>query len=71
VLSDLIMPVMGGEALYKALTQIDPNVKMVLITGYPEQESSKTLLEAGLVTWIAKPFSSNQLAKVVTSLLEI
>jgi two-component system cell cycle sensor histidine kinase/response regulator CckA len=70
VLSDLIMPVMGGEALYKALTQIDPNIKMVLITGYPEQESSKTLLEAGLVTWIAKPFSANQLARVVTNLLE-
>jgi signal transduction histidine kinase/CheY-like chemotaxis protein len=70
VLSDLIMPVMGGEALFKALTQIDPNVKMVLITGYPEQESGKSLLEAGLVTWISKPFSSNQLASVVTNLLE-
>jgi len=65
VLSDLVMPGMGGEALLQALRQKEPHVRMVMMTGYPLVEKSKALLEQGGVTWLSKPFTAHSMAEVV------
>ena len=49
VLSDLVMPEMGGVALYGILKEKYPDVKMVVMTGYPLAEKGKDLLEQGIV----------------------
>ena len=69
VLSDLVMPDMGGRALYEALSQKYEGVKMLLMTGYPLGVDTKELLDRRKVAWLQKPFSSQIVAHKVRELL--
>jgi PAS domain S-box-containing protein len=65
VLSDMIMPDMNGEALFAVLKEKNPDIKMVLMSGYPLEEEGARLLKQGLVSWFQKPMSTGQLSQVV------
>jgi PAS domain S-box-containing protein len=69
VLSDLVMPEMGGVALYGILKEKYPDVKMVVMTGYPLAEKGKDLLEQGIVAWLQKPLDSDTLARTLQRVL--
>jgi len=69
VVSDLVMPVMGGVALYKKLNIRWPNVKMLFVTGHPEKERDRDLLESGNVNWLQKPFSVGIFNQIIYNLL--
>lgn len=62
VLSDLVMPEMGGVALYEELSRLDPDLRMVVMTGYPLAESGRELLEQGIFAWVQKPLDIHVLA---------
>jgi DNA-binding NtrC family response regulator len=70
VLSDLVMPEMGGVALHAALKDRHPDVKMVVMTGYPLAEGGKDLLEQGIVAWLQKPLDGETLGKAMRKILE-
>ncbi len=69
VLSDVTMPEMGGQALFHALRQRDPSVKVVLLTGHPLKEKLEDLKAQGLNDWMLKPPVLGQLATVVARVL--
>jgi nitrogen-specific signal transduction histidine kinase len=69
VLSDLVMPKMGGVELYEHIKARSLHAKMVVITGYPLSDGGKALLEQGITDWIQKPFSSEKIAQVVHKVL--
>ena len=69
VLSDLVMPEMGGVALYGILKEKYPDVKMVVMTGYPLAEKGKDLLEQGIIAWLQKPLDSDTLARTLQKVL--
>jgi PAS domain S-box-containing protein len=62
VLSDVVMPEMGGVALFHALKQWRSDLKMVLLTGHSLDEEWTTLEEQGLSGRLRKPPSVEQLA---------
>lgn len=62
VLSDLIMPDMGGLELYRELMQRDPQSRILLVTGYPHEQEIES---AGNLQWIQKPFTMDTLAQRV------
>jgi len=70
VLSDLIMPEMGGVELAREIKQLDPDVKIVVLTGYPLEDWSEDLETVGVVGWLQKPVNLDQLALVVTKALK-
>ncbi|MEJ2748376.1 MAG: ATP-binding protein [Anaerolineae bacterium] len=65
VISDMVMPGMSGSKLYTHLRQIKPDIKMVIITGYPFEEEDRTLLSQGIVAWVQKPFVLEQIATAI------
>lgn len=69
VLTDLIMPVMGGTELKKELVKIIPDVKMLFMSGYTDEAIS----ESGLLTegsaFIEKPFSPERLSRKIRQIL--
>jgi two-component system cell cycle sensor histidine kinase/response regulator CckA len=65
VLSDMVMPKMGGLELFRLLRERDPTIKMILITGYPLEDGGSELLAQGIVNWVQKPFLLPQLAQVL------
>lgn len=69
VVSDLVMPNMGGRELYDQVSETFPDLKMVLITGYPLGTHTRELLDRQRVTWLQKPLSSEIVSKTVHDLL--
>jgi two-component system cell cycle sensor histidine kinase/response regulator CckA len=69
VLSDAVMPQMGGQALFWALREQDPAVKVVLVTGHPLERELEGLRSEGLAGWLLKPLDIERLARVVAEAL--
>jgi len=69
VLSDVVMPEMGGIALFHALKQRYSAIRMVLLTGHPMEEELENLRAEGLTDWLPKPPSPEQLAQVLAQAL--
>ncbi len=69
VVSDLVMPEMGGKALLYALKELDPDVKLILLTGHLVQDDGIDLAEAGAVGWIQKPVSIKEISALLADVL--
>jgi PAS domain S-box-containing protein len=70
VISDLGMPLMGGEELFNKLVEINPEVKMVFMTGYLEESSRNSILRRGVKNIIHKPFRIEEILDCVSHVLE-
>ena len=70
VVLDLVMPVMGGRETFKELHAIDPQVKVVLITGYGLNHEAQELLDLGVRGYLAKPFSIAELSTALARLVD-
>jgi CheY-like chemotaxis protein len=70
VVSDVVMPEMGGVALYKALRARNPLIKMLFITGHPLDFSDQVALEIGRAQWLQKPFSVLEFTSVLRTMLQ-
>ncbi|MBN1177917.1 MAG: PAS domain S-box protein, partial [Anaerolineae bacterium] len=70
VMSDLVMPVMGGVALFHTLKETHPHLKVVLLTGHPMEGELKELCTQGLSGYLLKPHNTEQLAAVVSKVLQ-
>ena len=69
VVSDMVMPVMGGVTLFQKLNARWPKVKMLFVTGHPEKEGDRALLESGNINWLQKPFSVGDFNEAIYNLL--
>ncbi|MCZ7673351.1 MAG: response regulator [Chloroflexi bacterium] len=65
VLSDMVMPGMNADELLRQLQAKRPEMKMIVITGYPFSETDKTALSEGIVAWIPKPFEVEVLVAAI------
>jgi CheY-like chemotaxis protein len=70
VLSDLVMPEMGGVELYQQLLERNGEAKIVFMTGYPLGTGTRELLDQKEVTWLQKPLRSNMLAQKIRDVLK-
>jgi signal transduction histidine kinase len=70
VLSDVIMPAMSGFDLARRLTELDPKVKMLFITGQAQPPSAQKDLSLQQFDWLAKPFRPEGLLKAVRAALD-
>lgn len=61
VLLDMNMPGMNGEAVFDELLKIRPNVKVILSTGYSEQEAATHFADAPLAGFVHKPYTASSL----------
>lgn len=69
VITDMVMPRMGGLELAKNLRAANPEVKTILMTGYLQEELNIDLNEAGLSGLLEKPMTAERLREVVTPLI--
>jgi signal transduction histidine kinase/DNA-binding response OmpR family regulator len=74
ILSDMVMPGMGGIALLHALEERKARVQVVLLTGHPLKHELESLEEQQIAAWLAgwmlKPPDLEQLAKVIDRALK-
>jgi PAS domain S-box-containing protein len=69
LLSDMVMPKMGGMELYQQMLKMHLDIPLLLMTGYPLGKNTEILLDRNKVTWIQKPVNlqtlSNAIAKII------
>ncbi len=65
VILDVTMPRMGGEEAFRRLRQIDPDVRVILSSGYSEQEATSQFAGKGLAGFLEKPFRAEALFECV------
>jgi two-component system cell cycle sensor histidine kinase/response regulator CckA len=62
MITDVVMPQMDGTALIRESRKLFPNLKIVCISGYAEEQFRQTLEGFDNVHFLPKPFSLDQLA---------
>lgn len=69
VILDIVMPELGGSEVFQELRQINPEVKVLLCSGYSIQGEADRLLSLGADGFIQKPFSLNSLEESIGDIL--
>ncbi len=69
VLLDLTMPHMDGEQAFTELRRLQPDVRVVLMSGFNRQEAVARFTGKGLASFLQKPFSMEALTEVMQSVL--
>jgi two-component system, cell cycle sensor histidine kinase and response regulator CckA len=62
LITDVVMPQMDGPALIREVRRIDPDIKVIFISGYTEDAFRQRLGSESDIHFLAKPFSLKQLA---------
>ena len=70
ILLDLMMPGVSGMEVLDQVRLIDPNLLVIVITGYATVESAVEAMKRGAYDFIPKPFTPDQLRIVVRRALE-
>ncbi len=70
ILVDLMMPVMGGLEMMEEVRKIDPDVIMIVVTGFATIETAVEAIKHGAYDYVPKPFEPDQLVTVVNRGLE-
>jgi len=61
VLLDMTMPRMDGVACFSKMKQLYPDIKVMLSSGYNEQDATQRFAGKGLAGFIQKPYAPEQL----------
>jgi PAS domain S-box-containing protein len=69
VVLDYTMPVMDGEACFRAIHALDPNLPVLLTSGFGHGERTEALLREGLSDFLQKPYSLPQLQAAIQKAL--
>jgi CheY-like chemotaxis protein len=69
VLLDMVMPGMNGTETFRELVQINPDITILLISGYSVDGAAQQLLNEGAAGFIQKPFDKNQLLEEIHRIL--
>ena len=62
---DLQLPDAPGDQVFKTAKQIDPDLNVIVITGYPDSEMLDRILQISPVTVLKKPLQIQQLNQTV------
>ena len=70
LVTDVVMPHMGGRELAERLTAACPGLRVLLISGYTDDEGVRDLVSAGRASFLPKPFTMTALAQKVREALD-
>ncbi|HEX6536843.1 MAG TPA: PAS domain S-box protein [Gemmatimonadaceae bacterium] len=70
LLTDIVMPTMGGRALVDCLRAQRPELRVLYMSGYTESEMLRRGLWDGCAPFLQKPFTAHELARAVRSALD-
>ncbi|RJX20207.1 MAG: PAS domain S-box protein [Desulfobulbus sp.] len=70
VLLDMIMPVMSGREAYIALKEINPEVRVVLSSGFRQDARMDEVMALGASAFLQKPYTIENLSRVIRETLD-
>lgn len=69
ILTDLVMPEMGGKVFLQAMNEAGIFPKVIIISGHPMTDDMETIESLNVIAWLEKPISLEKLAQIVESAL--
>jgi PAS domain S-box-containing protein len=69
VILDIVMPELSGKDTFIALKQINPEVKVLLSSGYSVNGEAQKILDEGVKAFIQKPYRLIELSQVINEVL--
>lgn len=70
VLMDFSMPEMNGYEAYLAMTQLEPQVKVVIVSGLKVVPEVEKLRREGKIAFLSKPFQPTELVAAIKSRID-
>lgn len=71
LITDLKMPEIDGMELIKFVSEHYPHLPKLVVTGYPSLQDSLVAIKSGVVDYLTKPFTKNELKQAVDKSLGI
>ncbi|WP_315791521.1 hybrid sensor histidine kinase/response regulator [Fischerella sp. JS2] len=65
VLTDMLMPSMDGLTTIRTLKKINPNVKIIAVSGLASTEKVNAAAEIGVKAFLSKPYTAKQLLQTI------
>jgi len=62
---DLMMPEMDGAATTKAILERNPDIQVVVLTSFPEEDLVTKALQAGAISYLLKNVSAAELTEAI------
>jgi DNA-binding response OmpR family regulator len=69
VLLDLTMPQLSGQQTFLEMRQIKPDARIVVMSGYAEEEASVGFMGQAVSGFLHKPFTIDELREAVQAVL--
>jgi DNA-binding NarL/FixJ family response regulator len=60
---------MGGEDAFKAIKQLDPDVRAIAASGYDNEDMCRRYLDMGFCGYLTKPYRVTDLGKVIKTVI--
>ena len=70
VILDMIMPDLGGGETYDRIKGINPDIKVLLLSGYSTNGQAQEILDRGCDGFIQKPFNMKQVSQKLREILD-
>ena len=70
VVTDLRMPLVDGLDILRVAQSLDPEMPVVIMTGYPSVDTAVAALKDGAADYLSKPVNLDELVTVASRLLE-
>jgi two-component system cell cycle sensor histidine kinase/response regulator CckA len=70
VILDMIMPGLGGGETFDLLKSLNPDIRVILSSGYSINGKAKEIMERGCRTFIQKPFQMSDLSDSIRKVLD-
>ena len=70
VILDLVMPSMSGQQAFEKIRAIDPDIKIIVSSGYSREEEIEKMMQKGCDGYILKPFDMATLSRKLDGVLK-
>ena len=70
VITDIVMPEMGGRQLTEELLSRYPGIKVLLMAGYTNDDVVRQVIEDDRVMFLRKPFLASRVVKSIREILD-
>lgn len=71
VTMDITMPVLDGIGAVKAIIDLDPNAKVIMVTAAGQKSNMVEAIKCGATDFIQKPFDSAVILNTIQKVLEL
>jgi len=69
VILDMIMPGLGGGETFDTLKTMNPEIRVILSSGYSINEKTKEIMERGVKAFLQKPFGIEEMSTKIKTIL--